>query len=104
MCGHQERSPTVTLTSVPPPVHVSGAEHVVRDVVVLVDAHTVRHAHDGNLEQEIIYFFIRENESNKLENLEVAKSKDDDSSVGDGSVVMVSDGVDGYEGRVKIEH
>ena len=46
----QERTSAVSSTTVDPSASVSGTEHVVCDVVVLVDTHTVGHAHNGNLQ------------------------------------------------------
>ena len=48
----QERPTTVSSTAVNPPASVAGTEHVVCDVVVLVDTHAVRHRDDWDLQQK----------------------------------------------------
>ena len=44
----EQRAAAVARAAVDPAAAVSGAEHVVRDVVVLVDGHAVGHGDDGH--------------------------------------------------------
>ena len=48
----EERAPAVPSAGVDPPTPVAGTEHVVRDVVVLVDTHAIRHRNDWDLQQK----------------------------------------------------